>query len=104
MTEDERKLGGYIPEPKCVIQETKEWIKDENNNFMDKLNERFEITNNPEDYVESKKIIDYFINDCDMKLSSVKIGMILSKIINVEPRDKVVNRKKVRLGIKENKS
>ena len=34
-------------------------------------------------------------------MSTIKIGMILTKLINVEPRDKTLKHKKYRLGIKE---
>jgi len=98
---NEKCLGGSIIEPKCVIQETNEWIKDENTLFLEKLNEKYEITNNPNDYVESKKIIDYLTNECDLHMSTVKLGMILTKLIKVEPRDKNIKNKKCRLGIKE---
>jgi phage/plasmid-associated DNA primase len=102
MSEDERKIGGYIYEPKCVIQETKEWIKDEKSVFLEKLNEKFEITNNPNDFVESKKIIEYLIDTCKLNMSATKIGIILSKLINVQPKDKNINKKHCRLGIKLN--
>jgi hypothetical protein len=62
---DEKKLGGRIIEPKCVVLETKEWIKNENDLFLEKLNERFEITNDVNDHVESKKLIDYLVNSCN---------------------------------------
>ena len=100
MTEDEKKIGGYIYEPKCVIQETKQWVKDEKSVFLEKINERFEITNDPKDYVESRKIVEYLIETCKLNVSATKIGIILSKLIKVEPKDKNINKKHCRLGIK----
>lgn len=69
--------------------------------FLEKLNEKFEITNNVNDYVESKKIIDYLINECRLNMSTTKLGTILTKLINVNPKDKNIKNKKFRLGIKE---
>jgi phage/plasmid-associated DNA primase len=102
MTFDEKKIGGYIYEPKSVIQETKQWIKDEKSVFLDKLNEKFEITNNPNDYVETRKIIEYLIETCKLNMSATKIGIILSKLTTIEPKDKNIKNKRCRLGIKFN--
>jgi hypothetical protein len=101
MTDEESKIGGYINEPTCVIQETTEWIKDENSNFLERLNERFEITNNPDDYVECKRIVSYLTDVCNMKLSSVKIGMMLTRMIRLDNSIKNIRNKKCRIGIKE---
>ncbi len=101
MTNKEKNIGGHIEEPKSVLLETKEWIKDENSLFEEKILEKYEITNNKEDYVESKKIIDYIVKECQMNFSSVKIGRLLSNMINVEPRDLNIKNVKCRLGIKE---
>ncbi len=101
MLAKEKNIGGHIEEPKSVLLETKEWIKDENSLFEEKILEKYEITNNKEDYVESKKIIDYIVKECQMNFSSVKIGRLLSNMINVEPRDLNIKNVKCRLGIKE---
>ena len=77
---NEKTLGGYIPEPPSILLETKEWIKDESMIFNDKILEKYEITNNKEDYVESKKIINYITKECELNYSSVKIGRLLSSI------------------------
>ena len=84
-----------------MVQETKKWIRDEKSIFLEKLNEKFEITNNPNDYVESSKIIDYLIKECNLHMSSIKIGITLAKLIKVEPRDKIILKKRCRLGIKK---
>ena len=101
LIEKEKLLGGYIPEPNSVLLETSEWIKDDNMSFEEKILEKYEITNNKEDYVESKKIISYIIKDCNMNYSSVKIGRLLSNLINIEPRDMNIKNVKCRLGIRE---
>ena len=98
---NEKTLGGYIPEPPSILLETKEWIKDESMIFNDKILEKYEITNNKEDYVESKKIINYITKECELNYSSVKIGRLLSSLIDVEPRDMNTINGKCRLGIKE---
>ena len=101
LIESEKIFGGYIQEPKSVLMETSEWIKDENMSFEEKILEKYEITNDNEDYVESKNIINYIIKDCNMNFSSVKIGRLLSNLINVEPRDMNIKNVKCRLGIRE---
>ena len=101
LSDNEKIIGGYIIEPKSILLETKEWIKDENAIFEETLNERFESTNNIEDYVETKKIINYFIKECKMNLSSVKIGRMLTSLIKVESRDMNIKNVKCRLGIRE---
>ena len=101
LIESEKKFGGYIEEPKSVLMETSEWIKDENMLFEEKILEKYEITNDKEDYVESKNIINYIIKECNLNFSSVKIGRLLTNLINVEPRDMNKNNVKCRLGIKE---
>ncbi len=101
LTDKEKIFGGNIQEPKSVLMETSEWIKDENMSFEEKILEKYEITNNKEDYVESKNIINYIIKDCNMNFSSVKIGRLLSSLINVEPRDMNIKNIKCRLGIRE---
>lgn len=101
LTDKEKILGGNIQEPKSVLMETSEWIKDENMSFEEKILEKYEITNDKEDYVESKSIINYIIKDCNMNFSPVKIGRLLSSLINVEPRDMNIKNVKCRLGIRE---
>jgi archaellum component FlaG (FlaF/FlaG flagellin family) len=95
-----RKKWEVIKEPSCVIEETKTWVPDLDEDFLEKLNEEYEITNNPEDYVESSEIIFYITNICKMKLSSQKIGLIISKLISISNSISVIKAKKVRLGIK----
>lgn len=97
----EKLLGGYISEPRSILLETNEWMKDDNILFEEKILEKYEITNNKDDYVESKNIINYIIKDCNMNFSSVKIGRLLSNLINVEPRDMNIKNVKCRLGIRD---
>jgi len=99
---DEKRTGGFIREPNSVINETKDWIKDEKINFLDFFNDRFTITNNPNDHVESKTIINYLTNDCKLNISATKIGLILGKLITIEPKVSNIRNKTCRNGIKEN--
>ena len=69
--------------------------------FEEKILEKYEITNDKEDYVETKNIINYIIKDCNLNFSSVKIGRLLSNLMNVEPRDMNKNNVKCRLGIRD---
>jgi hypothetical protein len=101
LIESEKIIGSYIQEPNSVLMETSEWIKDENMLFEEKILEKYEITNNKDDYIESKNIINYITKDCNMNFSSVKIGRLLSNLINVEPRDMNIKNVKCRLGIKQ---
>lgn len=101
LNDEEKVMGGKIIEPVCVQQETNTWISDEYTDFKNKLSEAFEITHNPDDYVESKKIIDFIINDCKMRISQNKIGMVLKKIIQIEKSDAIIKNKRCRLGIKQ---
>ena len=97
----EKIFGGCIQEPKSVLSETSEWIKDENMLFEEKILEKYEITNDKNDYVESKNIINYITKECELNFSLVKIGRLLSNLINVEPRDMNKNNVKYRLGIRD---
>jgi len=69
--------------------------------FEEKILEKYEITNDKEDYVETKNIINYIIKECNLNFSSVKIGRLLTNLINVEPRDMNKNNVKCRLGIRD---
>lgn len=101
LIDNEKIFGGCIKEPKSVLLETSEWIKDENMLFEEKILEKYEITNDKEDFVESKNIINYITKECNLNFSSVKIGRLLSNLINVEPRDMNKNNVKCRLGLKD---
>ena len=80
MENTEKQLGGCIIEPQCVINETKESIVDDKVKFLEKLNEFFEITNNPDDKVETKIIIEKILGNGDIKLSSIAIGKKLNSL------------------------
>ena len=99
LSDDEKKLNGYIKEPINVIKETNEWIKDEKTIFLEKLNERYEITNNENDYTETNKIISY-IKECNLNYSDTKIGKMLTSLISINKNDKIVDRKRCRVGIR----
>jgi hypothetical protein len=76
-------------------------IPTENDILKEKLLLKYEITNNSEDYVESKKLFNYVTIDCKLNYSAVKIGRILSNIINTKKRDINLKNVKYRLGIRE---
>jgi hypothetical protein len=108
MTVEERQKGGYISEPSCVNEETKEWVGDDGSgDFEDNIRLRYTITGNPEDSVPSSEIVDYIIKEKRMNLSGNKIGRMLTKMISAVnadcPRDRgagVDEVGKQRLGIK----
>lgn len=100
MNSNEKIFGGIINEPDSVKEETKEWVADEKNVFLERLNEEYEITHNIMDKVETSQIINYLHNICNLKLSVQKIGRMLSNTIKTDIKDKLINGKKFRVGIK----
>jgi hypothetical protein len=100
MKNEEKILGGTIFEPNSVKEDTNEWIDDETNIFISKLNELYEITHSMNDKIETSLIINYLNNICQLRLSNQKIGRMLSKIIKTDIKDKLINGKKYRFGIK----
>jgi len=103
MTPSERGWGGKIPEPKCVLEETKEWAGSADNNFRELIEARFEITGVQTDVVESSAVVEYIVDECKQRLSAQKIGRELSKLIPLPDgvdKDIVKNGKKHRVGIK----
>ena len=100
LTENEKKIGGHIDKPECVIFNTKQWVKDEKTNFIDHINEKFEITNNSNDKVPVCEIIDYLTNKCNINMSPTKIGIILNKLISLDNKDTIFQKKRYKLGIK----
>jgi hypothetical protein len=100
MNENEKKIGGFIEKPETVIINTKKWIKDEKTDIFDKLNEKYDITNNDNDKTPMSEIIEYLTVKCNVNMSATKIGIIINKIITLENKDKIINKKKYKLGIK----
>jgi len=101
LTVSERTMGGKVTIPKCVLLETKTWIQDENVVFLEKLNEKYEVTNNPDDYIETSKIITYLTENCGLHFSATKIGIILNKLIKLDMKDKFIGHKRCKIGIHE---
>ena len=97
----EKEIGGNIEDPISVKMETKEWIKDEEVLFLEKINEKFEITNDEKDSIESSKILKYIKEECNMKISDVKIGLLLNKLIKLDNSCKTIKNKRCRIGIKK---
>ena len=67
--------------------------------FRHILEENYIITNDIEDSVETKEIL-HTLQENNIRFSKQKIGRMLSKIIKSTKKDKVVNGKRMRLGIK----
>jgi len=87
-----------------VMEDTKEWAGDVNGDFKSILEERFEITNSPDDTVACKTIIDFIVDVKKQRLSSQKIGREISKLIKMPDgieAQKVIAGQKYRVGIKE---
>jgi len=104
MAEGERKWNGKLYEPKAVMEDTKEWAGDVNGDFKTILEERYEITNSPDDQIECKAIIDFIVGVRKQNLSPQKIGREISKLIKLPDgieSQKLVSGTKYRVGIKE---
>lgn len=101
LSSSEKILGGKIIIPNCVMLETKTWIQDENELFLEKLNEKYEITNNRNDCVEISKLITYLTENCNLHFSATKIGILLNKLIKINNNDKRINHKRCKIGIRE---
>ena len=104
MADAERKWNGKLYEPTAVMEDTKEWAGDVNGDFKSILEERFEITNSPDDTVACKTIIDFIVDVKKQRLSSQKIGREISKLIKMPDgieAQKVIAGQKYRVGIKE---
>jgi len=102
MPDSERCVNGHIPEPKCVIEDTKEWAGDGADNFKDIITEHYKITNNVADFVPSKDIIAY-VKGAGIRMSDQLVGRNLTKLIKLpEGVESVGVRRgaKVRFGIR----
>lgn len=81
LTESEKCIGGYIEEPYCVLLESRSRVVSEKDTFLSFIQDKYEITNNESDYVNSRDIINYIKNDCGMNLSDTQIGRFLNDIL-----------------------
>lgn len=98
--------NGIPDEPVEVISAKQEWTGDDRDPLSKFFNE-FQITNNPDDYVESNDIQDYLTaNRIDMSMKKFGTLMnkhcILNKYDNVKTKDKKIKNKvkKVWVGLK----
>jgi phage/plasmid-associated DNA primase len=98
--------NGVPDEPMDVIMAKEEWAGDDKDPLNKILND-FEVTNNPEDFVESGELQDYLTsNKIDMTMKKfgtlLKKYCVLKKLENVETKDKKVKgkTKKVWVGVK----
>jgi len=104
MGDEEKRWNGKLYEPKALMEDTKEWAGDTNGDLKTFLEERYEITNDPNDTVSCKSIIDFIVDECKQRLSPQKIGRELGKLIKLpdDIEQQVVQEgKKHRRGIKE---
>jgi len=100
------KEDGEPEEPEEVDQGKTDWIEDDENT-IDKLQETFIITDNKEHFLESSALKDW-IKDNDMRISTKKLGMEISKYCKKKKKENVmscvkrINGKNVRgwVGIK----
>ena len=98
MENSEKALGiGVIKEPKCVLEEKSDWMTPEEKQFKEIINDYFEITNNPTDYIECG-IISSIIKTNGLEMSDNKIGRMLKLKIklgaNIEQVKKIGQKKK----------
>jgi len=100
MTQEEKTWGHTIEEPECVKQLSAEYIKPDAETLADIFNEKFVITNDPNDWVFTREIID-FIKSRGNNDSDKKIGDWISSQQRLEKKIDVKKAKKVRLGIKK---
>ena len=85
LTEAERKRGGDITTPACVIEETKEWLGDgDESDFADAIRSRYDITGLETDAVSSGEIVKFIKDEQKMALSDNKIGRMLTKLIKAK--------------------
>lgn len=97
---DEKKCGGDLITPKCVLAETKEWVGSSQNSLKDLLFEKYQLTHEFDDKVPMKDIINYLTGDCELKLSPNKIGREMRKLIGVSDCTWTDGRIKYYIGIK----
>jgi hypothetical protein len=84
MKEDERKEGGDLTTPKCVLAETKEWVGSTAGSFKEAILDKYEITTNPEDMITIREIVKYITGEgVNMKISPNKIGREIRKMIKL---------------------
>ena len=74
------------------------WMKDDEKLFQECLSSKYMITNNSEDYIDSKEIQSYILNECGMNISDTLYKSFISKYI-VCSEDSIDN-KVMQRGIK----
>lgn len=92
MTHDEKRIDGHIPEPDCVKANIG-ILEEEKEDNVARFYNRFEKTDDPEDFVSSLMLKNYF------KMNEIKLGKFLNDEIGLEPR---VRRDRVwgRIGVR----
>jgi len=101
------KEHGEPEEPEEVANAKKDWINDDGN-VIDKFMENFEITDNPNDFLESRTIQEW-LKEEKLGISTTKMGMEINSYVkknnklNVKTSTKRIGGKVVRgwVGIKE---
>ena len=98
----EAVIGGAIKDCPDVTNFTKCMVRDEKDDLLQSLEERFEITNNPNDSVPVRMIIEH-LHSSGTAHSPTKIGLILNKLVKL-PDDiasvKQSHGVRLRVGIK----
>lgn len=85
LADAERKRGGDITAPACVIEETKEWLGGgDESEFAEAIRSRYEITGLETDVVPSGEIVKFIKEDQKMALSDNKIGRLITKLIKAK--------------------
>ena len=58
------------------------WVGD-SGSIKSHLEKEYEITNNSDDYVAARELIDYLVKTCKLPMSDTKIGIDLRKVVKL---------------------
>ena len=88
--------------PSGVSEACKSWVGD-SGSIKSHLEKEYEITNNSDDYVAARELIDYLVKTCKLPMSDTKIGIDLGKVVKLVRDVKRENGKSVKIwkGIKK---
>ena len=68
--------------PSGVSEACKSWVGD-SGSIKSHLEKEYEITNNSDDYVAARELIDYLVKTCKLPMSDTKIGIDLRKVVKL---------------------
>ena len=100
---EEAEIGGVIHDCEEVMRFTKEMICDEKEDILQCLQEKFIITNNINDAVPVRNIVDH-LKRSGKSHSPQKIGLIINKIMKLPENIECVKKSngvRMRVGITE---